>query len=224
VDTVYAYRFLKLLSLPWEEWTAYELGIIDDKGAKLKKHLIGNDEKNAYTYFHRIVRKLKILLHKIPGGKSMMGKAAAAYVLLREDLVKRGADAEQLDEVFAQYLDESEMIDVDVSVAMKILINEDALATGDVAVVPTPLITDPDGTAFGMSYFDCDADTYQKCVHGKRKTGRWQSYLGDDERAGGIKNWAKLNNKDGIMIKDISSGSYTVLRRPAGPGRWDPKH
>lgn len=224
VDSYMAYRFIKLLSLSWEEWAAYKEGIIDGEGNKLKRHLIGNDEKNAYTYFHRLVRKLKILLHKIPGGKSMMGKAVAAYALLREELVKKGADAKMLDESFKEYLDTTDIIEMDTSEALKILIQEDAVTTGDVAIIPKPLVTDPDGKAFGMDYFKCEPDVYQKCVSGKRKSGRWQAYLGDDDRADGIKNWAKIHAKDGIMIQDNKSGSYTVLRRPAGPGRWNPKY
>jgi len=61
-------------------------------------------------------------------------------------------------------------------------------------------------------------------MKGKRKTGRWQQYLEGDDRYEGIKNWAKINSKAGIMIQDRATGAYTVLRRAAGSKRWEPHH
>jgi hypothetical protein len=36
-DTYYAYRFVKILSTPWDEMDAYEFGIIDENGKVLRK-------------------------------------------------------------------------------------------------------------------------------------------------------------------------------------------
>ena len=38
-DLFYAFRFLKLLTTPWDKMGAYEQGIIDDTGKVLKKKL-----------------------------------------------------------------------------------------------------------------------------------------------------------------------------------------
>ena len=56
VDTVVAYKFIRLLSTPWEKTDAFKLGIIDDKGNILKKRkdLKTSAEKNAYTIFHTL--------------------------------------------------------------------------------------------------------------------------------------------------------------------------
>jgi len=230
VDIYIIYKFIKYLSLPFEKWEAYNLGIIDKDGNVLKKVRLKSDEKNNYTLFHRLVKNLKRLIEKIPGAKSKIGKAAAAYFLLREELIKMGGSKEMIDEAFKKHLKDKS--DVETSLMMEAAIDtedygitfEDAVVTGDVATIPTPLVTDPDGKAMGMYYYKCSTDVYNKCMRGKRKTGRWQQYLEGDERAEGIKNWAKLNAKSGIMIQDKSTGSYTVLRRPAGIKRWDPHY
>ena len=36
-DLGYAFRFLKLLTTPWNKLKAYELGIVDENGKNLKK-------------------------------------------------------------------------------------------------------------------------------------------------------------------------------------------
>lgn len=85
-DVYYAYRFIKILTTPWEEMDAYELGIIDDNGKVLKKsrQLRSSDEKKAYTVFHRLVFSIKRLLEKLPGGRTVLASYAAALFLLKE--------------------------------------------------------------------------------------------------------------------------------------------
>ena len=152
----------------------------------------------------------------------MISKAAAAYFLLREELVNQGGKSDVIDEAFLDYINKDDTVDLNEEIALKILVNESAVMSADVASSPSPLISDPDGYAMGMPYYTCSLDVYHKCVNGKRKTGRWQSHLDGDERAEGIKNWAKLNAKEGLMIQNEKTNAYTVLRRPSGPGRWNP--
>lgn len=78
-DLVYTFRFLKLLVTPFEKTDAYRMGIIDEKGKKLRKAK-GEEEKNIYTPFHRLVYNIKRL---IPGGK--IGSYASALYLIKED-------------------------------------------------------------------------------------------------------------------------------------------
>ena len=45
-DLYFTYRFLKLLVTPWEDTDAFKLGLIDDKGKRLKNVPIkSNDER-----------------------------------------------------------------------------------------------------------------------------------------------------------------------------------
>jgi len=85
-DLFYAFRFLKLLVTPFEKTKAFDLGIIDKKGAVLKKASQRQkpDEKAAYTVFHRLVFNLKRLIGKVPGGRSVVARYGAALFLIRE--------------------------------------------------------------------------------------------------------------------------------------------
>lgn len=86
-DLFYAYRFIKLLVTPWEKTEAYKLGILDEDGKMLKKarQLKTDDEKSAYTVFHRLVFNIKRLLNKLPFGKTKLASWATALFLIKEE-------------------------------------------------------------------------------------------------------------------------------------------
>jgi len=83
VDLVLVYQFLKRLTTPFNETKAYELGLIDEKGKRLKKAKT-SDEKKAMGYFDRLVFNLKRLIGKLPGGETKIASYAAALFLIRE--------------------------------------------------------------------------------------------------------------------------------------------
>jgi len=85
-DTYYTYKFIRLLTTDWEDLEAYEYGIVDENGKVLRKsrELSDRDEKSAYTLFHRLVFSIKRLLEKFPGGKTVVGRYAAALFLIKE--------------------------------------------------------------------------------------------------------------------------------------------
>lgn len=84
-DLVYTLRFLRLLTTKFEDTTAHKLGLIDEKGKKLKNPET-SEEKSAYNAFHRLVFNLKKLLEKVPGGSSKLASYAAALFLIKEQL------------------------------------------------------------------------------------------------------------------------------------------
>ena len=59
LDAVVGIRLLKLLSTPIQKSKAFQLGIIDADGKKLKKPSNTN-ERNAYTLLNRFVFKVNI--------------------------------------------------------------------------------------------------------------------------------------------------------------------
>lgn len=83
VDLFLVYQFIKRLSTPFEETKAYDLGLIDDKGKRLKKAST-RDEKNAMTYYDRLIFNLKRLIAKA-GIESKFVTFAAALFLLKEE-------------------------------------------------------------------------------------------------------------------------------------------
>lgn len=88
VDSVIAYRILKLLVTPFNKTDAFKLGIIDDKGNELIKMQDLNtvQERDAYTLLHRLVYRLKKIIEKVPIANKQLVSLAAAYALIREAL------------------------------------------------------------------------------------------------------------------------------------------
>lgn len=98
VDSVIAYRILRLLVTPFEETDAYKLGIIDAKGKELKRMSQLNNvrERDAYTILHRMVYRLKRIVEKVPIENKKLTSFAAALALVKEhhDVEKEPLDLE----------------------------------------------------------------------------------------------------------------------------------
>mgnify|MGYP006950435628 FL=1 len=88
-DLVYTFRFLRLLTMRFEDTEAFKLGIIDADGKRLKSYELNTmqereDYSNYYTPFHRLVFNIKKLMAKAPGGGSRLASYAAALYLIKE--------------------------------------------------------------------------------------------------------------------------------------------
>lgn len=86
VDNLIAYRVLYMLVKPFKDTEAYKLGIIDAKGKNLRKAstLKTTEERDAYTYLHRLVFNMKKIINRLPGGESNLKSIIAALFLVRE--------------------------------------------------------------------------------------------------------------------------------------------
>ena len=82
-DIIFTYSFLKRLVTPFNKTRAYELGIIDERGAKLKDPKT-KEELNSFSTFERLVFNIKKIIERLPGGKSKIASYAAALFLIRE--------------------------------------------------------------------------------------------------------------------------------------------
>lgn len=85
-DLVYTFRFLTLLVTPFDKTKAYEAGIIDASGKRIKS--VSKDSeayREYYTPFHRLVFNIKRLMEKAPGGSSRLASYAAALFLIKEN-------------------------------------------------------------------------------------------------------------------------------------------
>lgn len=88
-DLVYTFRFLRLLTTPFEETEAYKRGIINADGKRDRNFNMDSMEnresyKNYYTPFHRLVFNIKRLMSVAPGGSSRLASYAAALYLIKE--------------------------------------------------------------------------------------------------------------------------------------------
>ena len=86
VDTVIVFRILKMLTRKWSEYEAFEFGLIDDNGKRIKsKKPKTSKEKNSFTLLHRLVFNLKRILELLPFGRTRLASYAAALALLKEN-------------------------------------------------------------------------------------------------------------------------------------------
>ena len=99
IDLFVTYRFLRLLTTPFEDTDAFKLGIIDEKGNRIKLpkstkpavELSTSELKNSYTILHKLVFNIKKIFSKVPGLRTKLGTYAAALFLLK-DTFKESVD------------------------------------------------------------------------------------------------------------------------------------
>ncbi|MAG10695.1 hypothetical protein CMI44_00055, partial [Candidatus Pacearchaeota archaeon] len=104
----FLYKFIKILTTPWEQSDAYKLGIVDENGKILikKNKLKGSEQKEAYTMMHRFVWKMKRLMEKIPFGKSRLASYAAALWFIKEqNNFSDDSDDQLIQESFLSFLE-----------------------------------------------------------------------------------------------------------------------
>ena len=114
VDLFVTYRFLKLLTTPFEKMDAYRLGIIDENGNRILKdkstkpavELSTSELKNAYTILHKLVFNIKKIFNKIPGLRTKVGTYAAALFLLKDTFKEEISDPDVFEKEFVKFLKE----------------------------------------------------------------------------------------------------------------------
>ena len=111
IDTYIVYRFVRLLTTPWDETDAFKLGVLDAHGTLLvDTNKMSDRQAAAYTLFDRLVYNIKRLIEKLPGGKSKIGTYAAALYLFKEEM----GDEEGkivLERSFMTYLKENDALE-----------------------------------------------------------------------------------------------------------------
>lgn len=110
VDLFLVYQFIARLVTPFDQWDAFRLGIIDEKGKVLKKRntLTTQEERNAWGYFDILATNIKKILQKVPGGESKLVSYAAAGLLLREQDRMKDMSEEDIEKIVRELLDELE--------------------------------------------------------------------------------------------------------------------
>ena len=115
IDLFVTYRFLKLLTTPFEKTDAFNLGIIDDNGNRIKKpkstqpavELATVEQKNSYTILHKLVFNIKKIFQKVPGLRTKVGTYAAALFLLKDTFKESVNDPDMFEKEFMKYLKEN---------------------------------------------------------------------------------------------------------------------
>ena len=115
IDVFVTYRFLRLLTTPFEDTDAFKLGIIDEKGNRIKLpkstkpavELSTSELKNSYTILHKLVFNIKKIFSKVPGLRTKLGTYAAALFLLKDTFKESVDDPDMFEKEFVKYLKEN---------------------------------------------------------------------------------------------------------------------
>jgi hypothetical protein len=112
IDLFVAYRFLRILTTPWEDQPAFKHGIVDKDGKLLRKakELDTSEEKNSFTLLHRLIFNLKRLLHKIPGVRTKLGTYATALFLLKQHFTSQVEEEDTIEKTFKKWLLDNEYV------------------------------------------------------------------------------------------------------------------
>jgi len=138
IDLFVTYRFLKLLTTPFEKQDAYKLGIIDEKGNRIKKpkstkpavELATSELKNAYTILHKLVFNIKKIFGKVPGLRTKVGTYAAALFLLKDTFKESVDDPDMFEKEFVKFLKENN-IELDDSISEEVIGFGEVLPKGE---------------------------------------------------------------------------------------------
>ena len=138
VDLFVTYRFLKLLTTPFEKTDAFKLGIIDKNGHRIKLpkstkpavELTTSELKNSYTILHKLIFNIKKLFAKVPGLRTKVGTYAAALFLLKDTFKEHVEDPDMFEKEFMKYLKENK-IELDREISEEIIGFGEVLPKGE---------------------------------------------------------------------------------------------
>ena len=131
IDLFVTYRFIKLLTTPFEKTEAFKLGIIDKDGNRIMKDSVSRgkipavtlektNEKNAYTILHKLVFNIKKIFQKVPGLRTKVGTYAAALFLLKDTFKEGVEDPDIFEKEFVKYLKENN-IEIDGEISEEVI-------------------------------------------------------------------------------------------------------
>ncbi len=129
IDLFVTYRFIRLLTTPFEKTDAFKLGIIDKNGVRTDKKLYKVEERNAYTVLHKLVFNIKKIFAKVPGLRTKVGTYAAALFLLKDTFKEHVEDPQMFEKEFLKYLEENN-IELDDSIVEEVTLDNGKLSKG----------------------------------------------------------------------------------------------
>ena len=142
IDLFVTYRFVRLLTTPFEKTDAYKLGIIDGNGNRIRQpnstkpavELATTEQKNAYTVLHKLVFNIKKIFAKVPGLRTKVGTYAAALFLLKDTFKEHVEDPDMFEKQFMKYLKENN-IELDDSISEEVIGFGEILPKGEYVLV-----------------------------------------------------------------------------------------
>ena len=142
IDLFVTYRFLKLLTTPFEKQDAFKLGIIDADGNRIRQpkstrpavELSTTELKNSYTILHKLVFNIKKIFAKVPGLRTKVGTYAAALFLLKDTFKESIDDPDMFEKEFIKYLKE-QGVELDNEISEEVIGFGEVLPKGNYVLV-----------------------------------------------------------------------------------------
>jgi len=227
VDNLIAYRILSMLVTSFDKTSAYRLGIVDETGKVLRKmaDLRTDEERNSYTYLHRLVFNLKRILNKLPGGESKLKNIVAAFFLIKECYEKNDSAA-LLEEKYMAILQKLEeqnitLVEEELLIEEFMFLNEDGIANVTGAGVSTDIPVAKMKSGRRYAAFVVNDSVFKRFTKGKKKFSQWKEYLNlEDDGEQLIYNYAKKNPKGVLILKNGKDQKAIRFNRNGG-GKWN---
>ena len=142
IDLFVTYRFIKLLTTPFNRTEAYKLGIIDKDGNRILQpnstqpavELATAQLQNAYTVLHKLVFNIKKIFEKVPGLRTKVGTYAAALFLLKDTFKEHVEDPDVFEKEFMKYLKEND-VEFDDSISEEVIGFGEILPKGEYVLI-----------------------------------------------------------------------------------------
>ena len=147
IDLFVTYRFLKILTTPFDKQEAFKLGIIDKDGNRIIPQagpgwskttkappLETVKEKESYTILHKLIFNIKKIFSKVPGLGTKVGTYAAALFLLKDTFKESVDDPDMFEKEFIKYLKE-EGVELDDSITESVIGFGEMLPKGEYSLV-----------------------------------------------------------------------------------------
>ncbi len=142
IDLFVTYRFLKLLTTPFEKQDAFKLGIIDKDGNRIRQpkstrpavELSTTELKNSYTILHKLVFNIKKIFAKVPGLRTKVGTYAAALFLLKDTFKESVDDPDVFEKQFMKYLKE-QGVELDNEISEEVIGFGEVLPKGNYVLI-----------------------------------------------------------------------------------------
>jgi uncharacterized protein YbaR (Trm112 family) len=144
IDLFVTYRFIKLLTTPFDKTDAFKLGVIDQDGHRTDKILYKQSEQEAYTILHKLVFNIKKLMQKIPGLRTRLGTYAAALFLLKDTFKEHVEDPKMFEKQFLKYLEENN-IELDNTITEEVTLDNGKLSKGIYVLTTDIAISEQEG-------------------------------------------------------------------------------
>lgn len=182
VDSFLIYQTIRRLTLPFNKWKAFQLGVIDaDGNILIEPKDRTREQAKSLQLFDVMILNLKKLLAKIPGGSSRFATFTAALFLLKEEY-----DLDNLESFINQAADDREFLKLYEDIANVIGTGEGTVQLKDTPIRGNFLPNKLKGVKSWSSYAGTQVVDYEEYKNDKKKSKDIQEDIANNAGSGGV--------------------------------------